>query len=257
MKLKLTHDLQDMMISVERIDVDYRKVSNEKSKEIVKLISDNLPFFSPRVLSVIIRDIERYRTDTFDKRKDTLNNWLEVEDEAVKILKTKYNIETILDGIYTDFEYVVSDLKDVFPFVDIEIPDEKLSEFLKDTFDYAFGRHTYSVGETIDFILKNKSWLTPEDKSYMCEKIKNEKEKWDDESPEKVWHSLNGYDLEQWMKFKEKLDESFNPETCEYFHYILTYPRCEYNNENKNCVKRMENNECPLGHKILETGKFV
>lgn len=204
MKVKLTWDVQDMIISLERIDVDYKRLSDVKSKEIVGFILDIIPKLSPRVLTVLVRDIEseKEKGKLWDYDFDTISNWDVVETKIVEFLDKKYGIKTTLKGLYTEFSHGNITYEHSH---ELEIPDEKVSEYMRYMFDYAFPRMSGIVYTTKPFILEHKEYLTTADRDYMIKCIKDEKMKWDNEDSSIGLHSWRGGDLNEWVKMLDEL----------------------------------------------------
>lgn len=207
MILPLISDNQEMLISLERIDVDYRRCDDEISKKIADFIYNALPLLAPRVLEVFVRDIETEREHYFNMGTvhGTIDNWDKVEKECVKLLKSEYNIDSTLRGLYTEFSWSPEGLTYKYD-KEIEINDEDFSKLLKGAFIYALPRHTYVVGDTIAFIKAHKDKLHDDDKSYILKRIIDRCERFKNEDENNSFHAFDSHDVEQWKKLKEDLE---------------------------------------------------
>lgn len=206
MILPLISDNQEMLISLERIDVDYRRCDDETSKKIANFIYNALPLLAPRVLEVFVRDIETEREHYFNMGTvhGTIDNWDKVEKESVKLLKLEYNIDSTLRGLYTEFSWSPEGFTYKYD-KKIEINDEDFSKLLKAAFIYALPRHTYVVGDTINFIKTYKDKLMTEDKDYMLTRIRDRCKRFEGEDESDSFHAFDLHDVEQWRKFEEEL----------------------------------------------------
>lgn len=171
MKLLLDDDTLDMILSVERIDVDYKRADMKQSKDIVSFIEGVIPHLSPRALTVLITDIEiaQYHTCGGQYPHNTLDNWRGIETKAIEQLAS-YGVKSYPNGLYTEFDSISGCKYELNH--EIEISEEKLRWIMRLSFDYALGRRTYAVDETIQFILRYKDILTHEDAQYMIGTIK-------------------------------------------------------------------------------------
>lgn len=217
MQLQLDYDTQDMIISLERIDVDYKRVTKEQSAEIRNFIGNILHLLSPKVLSVIIRDIEteletleRHKKYALDTKYNTdkyisVPEWKGIEHDAVVILENKYNISCLLRGLYTEFINPDKHVQyDKFNHT-VKIDDDTFDKFLKSAFIYAFGRHTYVVDTTVKYLIKFKPHLSQDTISYILNCIEDEKARIDNEDSSKPWHYICSTDLEQWLELYDAL----------------------------------------------------
>lgn len=202
MKIILDEETQDMILSIERIDVDYHRVSLETSKEIVEFVSKMIPSMTPRSLSVIVRDIETEREfrDREHKHK-TIKNWTKIENEAIDRLKKEYDVITITRGLYTDF--VMNNSPKPIKYLEVEIPN--FSRFLKGCFIYALGRSSYMVDTTVKYLKKYKNELNEEDRNFIKYEISKYVEKYKQEDENAPFHAFNSYIVKDWEKLGELL----------------------------------------------------